>query len=80
MYYVGTLEEVTAIEATICTNAGIPNGKGTGKWADPRQNINGNWCIPVPVEGWSGCTYEDMTQGVNHVETQTVEFSEAVDE
>lgn len=75
MYYKGTLEEMQAIESTICTNAGLPNGKGTNNWADPRETVDsGVYAVPVPVDGWNGFTYEDMSSGVDAVEYESVEF------
>lgn len=74
MYYVGTLEEITAIQAQICVNAGLPNGSGTDRWAEPMEVSGGQYVIPVPVNGWGGYTYEQMTQGINHTQTETVEF------
>lgn len=77
MYYIGTLEEVTAIEAQICVNANLPNGRGTFRWAEPQETITaGVYALTVPVNGWNGCTYEQMTQGISHPETEIVEFPE----
>jgi len=76
MYYVGTLEEMRALDAIICTNSGIPNTKGTSNWAIPRETLSGDYCIPVPVNGWNGCTFEQMTAGISDVIVEIVEFPE----
>ncbi len=74
-HYVGTLAEVQATEAQICTNAGIPNGAGTLRWSVPTETIDsGVYAIEVPTYGWNGCTYAQMVEGIIHPESENVVF------
>lgn len=78
-YYVGTLKQLAPVEAQICANSGIPNEKGTDKWSDPRETTTTDiYARPVPVNGWNGFTYEQMTAGVTYPETDAanVQFPE----
>ena len=72
-YYVDTDAEVDAVEAQICANANIPTGN-TLRWSDKRETSSGQKARIVPLDGWNGFTYGDMTAGVSHPESENVEF------
>ena len=75
MWYKGTLTEMTIIDAQISANCGWPDGN-TQNWDAPRQTIDsGVYAIATP-EGSHGFTKEQMTQGVNAIEYDNVEFEE----
>ena len=71
-----TKSSVVAAEAKICANAGIPNGKGTEKWSDVNKDLNGFYYISNPVNGWNGCTREQMMKDVTGVREIEVELPE----
>lgn len=73
-YYVGTDAEVDAVEARICLNANLPNGRGTVGWSDKKVTSSGDTARIVPINGWNGFTYEQMIAGVTHPESSNVEF------
>ena len=75
MYYVGTLEEMNAVDAKISINCNWPVG-GTTRWAVPRETIDSDiYAIPVPT-GSHGFDKAAMTIGVDEIEVQTVIFPE----
>jgi hypothetical protein len=73
-------KEVIKAEAKICENAGIPNKKGTSRWSDISKDIDGNYCIANPVNGWSGVTEEQMMEGVVNMVAYDAVFPEIEEE
>ena len=72
-YYVGTKEELLALDAIITSNCGWPDGRTT-HWANPTEtNILGVFAIPVP-EGSHGFKKEKMVQGIKGEEVENVSF------
>ena len=73
VYYKGTLEEMNAVDAKISLNCNWPVG-GTTRWAVPRETIDsGIYAIPVPT-GSHGFDKAAMTNGVDEMEVQMVNF------
>lgn len=61
-----TLEQAQGIEAAICQNCGIPDGRGTERWSEVYEYPEGGFYISAPTAaGWGGYTFAQMMAGIN---------------
>lgn len=76
MYYVGTLEELIAVDAQMCENCGIPT-KHTFNMVTPKETAtSGVYAVPV-VESWADFNQEQINAGIVQPTAEAVDFLEA---
>ena len=74
-YYVGKKQGIIIAEGIISENMGLPDGRGTYKWANPKDITESNmFALPVPEEGTRGMTFEQANEGVLLPIREDVEF------
>lgn len=74
-WYIGTLEEIQAVDAKMCENCGLPS-VGTTNMVKPIETANsGVYACPV-VERWAGFNKEQINAGINQTIVRAVEFVE----
>lgn len=79
-YYIGTLEQMKAIDAKMCQNCNIPNQKGTENMVNPIETMVQNvYAVPV-LDGWSGFSKEQVNAGITCTISTDVQFPEVVDD
>lgn len=79
-YYIGTLEQIQAVDAKMCENCGVPNDTGTINMVNPIQTaIPLVYAAPV-VEWWNGFTKEQVNAGIVCAKSIDVQFPEVESE
>lgn len=79
MYYIGTLEEIEAVNTKMCDNCGIPSGNTT-RMVDPIETATSGVFVCVEVESWGGYTKDQVNAGITQTKVETVEFPEVESE
>lgn len=75
-YYIGTLEQIQAVDAKMCENCGVPNETGTVNMVNPIQTATPLVYAAPVVEKWNGFTKEQINAGITCTISTDVQFPE----